>query len=137
MSDSEFLIKVLDCMFFTSFVSERGLPWRVWDIWDELYANILEHLRIEQQNPRLLLEHIQVSFVYICRFNKTIAHYIYFQEIAHQLNTSENPNPQPFVTKIPKPTEGSFARIHQPVFPNIDCTKVQAIINEGIAQKIK
>ncbi|XP_076069162.1 SET domain binding factor isoform X2 [Oratosquilla oratoria] len=117
MVDNDFLPKVLDCMFFTSFVSERGPPWRVCDLWDELYSNIGEQLRLEQHDSRMLLVHVQ--------------------ELAQQLYNNENPNPQPFVPKIPKPTEGSFTRIHQPVFPHIDCQQVQAIIDEGTAKKVK
>lgn len=59
------------------------------------------------------------------------------QELAQQLYNNENPNPQPFVPKIPKPTEGSFTRIHQPVFPHIDTQQVQSIIEEGTAKKMK
>lgn len=57
----DFLTKVLDCMFFNTFVAERGPPWRHCDIWDDLYATIGDHLRQEEQDLRLLLVHIQVS----------------------------------------------------------------------------
>ncbi|KAK3881737.1 hypothetical protein Pcinc_013820 [Petrolisthes cinctipes] len=115
--DNEFLVKVLDCMFFTTLVSERGPPWRVCDLWDDLYSCLPDHLRLEQHDPRMLLVHIQ--------------------ELAQQLYNNENPNPQPFVPKIPKPTEGSFTRIHQPAFPRIDTQQVQIIIEEGTAKKMK
>lgn len=59
------------------------------------------------------------------------------QDVAQQLAANESPNPQPFVPKIPTPTEGSFARIHQPAFPAIDGEKVQAIIGEGMAKRVK
>ncbi|XP_069180950.1 myotubularin-related protein 13 isoform X2 [Procambarus clarkii] len=117
MVDNDFVGKVLDCMFFTTFVSERGPPWRVCDLWDDLYSGIGDQLRLEQHDSRMLLVHIQ--------------------ELAQQLYSNENPNPQPFVAKIPKPTEGSFTRIHQPVFPHIDAQKVQSIIDEGTAKKVK
>ncbi|XP_066963738.1 myotubularin-related protein 13 [Macrobrachium rosenbergii] len=117
MVDNEFVGKVLDCMFFTTFVTERGPPWRVCDLWDDLYSNIGDQLRLEQHDSRMLLVHIQ--------------------ELAQQLYSNENPNPQPFVAKIPKPTEGSFTRIHQPVFPHIDTQQVQSIIDEGTAKKVK
>ncbi|KAG1671525.1 Myotubularin-related protein 13 [Nymphon striatum] len=74
MVDDDFMSKVLDCMFFNTFVAERGPPYR------------------------------------------------------------ENPNPQPYVQKIPKPTEGAFTRIHQPTFPKINHAKVQDIINEGMTK---
>lgn len=50
-------------MFFTSFVTERGPPWRPCDYWDELYANMADLLRSESQDPRLLLVHIKVRII--------------------------------------------------------------------------
>ncbi|RUS71898.1 hypothetical protein EGW08_020336 [Elysia chlorotica] len=50
-------------------------------------------------------------------------------------NTSlcpEFPNQQPYVPKVPKPTEGAYARIHQPVFPDLDSKMIQDIIDEGL-----
>ena len=61
MVDNDFVGKVLDCMFFTTFVTERGPPWRVCDLWDDLYSNIGDQLRLEQHDSRMLLVHIQVS----------------------------------------------------------------------------
>jgi len=61
LRDCDFTTRVLDCMFFTGFVSERGQPWRPCDVWDDLYNNIGEQLRLEAQDPRLQLTHIQVS----------------------------------------------------------------------------
>ncbi|XP_045127188.1 myotubularin-related protein 13-like isoform X9 [Portunus trituberculatus] len=117
MVDNDYVGKLLDCMFFTTFVTERGPPWRVCDLWDDVYANIGDQLRQEQHDCRKMLENIQ--------------------ELAQQLYNNENPNPQPFVPKIPKPTEGSFTRIHQPVFPHIDSQQVQSIIDEGTSKKMK
>uniref|UniRef100_A0A6A7FYR4 Myotubularin-related protein 13-like n=6 Tax=Hirondellea gigas TaxID=1518452 RepID=A0A6A7FYR4_9CRUS len=114
--DHEFVSKLLDCMSFTEFVNDRGLPWRVCDLWDELYSQTPEQQRLEHQDPRLVLVHIK--------------------ELGHQLYNNENPNPQ-FESKIPKPTEGSFTRIHQPVFPKLDASKIQAIIEEGTSKEVK
>jgi myotubularin-related protein 5/13 len=47
----------------------------------------------------------------------------------------ENPNPQPYVQKIPRPTDGAYMRVHQPVFPLIDIVKVNEIIEEGTAKQ--
>nr|XP_018897778.1 PREDICTED: myotubularin-related protein 13 isoform X2 [Bemisia tabaci] len=113
LSDCDFTTRVLDCMFFTAFVTERGPPWRPCDCWDELYSNITEQLKMESQDQRLVLTHIQ--------------------ELAQQLHQNENPNPQPYVQKILKPPEGAFARIHHPPFPRIDPTRVQTIIDDGQA----
>lgn len=111
----EFVSKLLDCMFFTEFVSERGLPYRVCDLWDDVYSMTPEQQRLEHHDPRLVLAHIR--------------------ELGQQLYNNENPNPQ-FEAKIPKPTEGSFTRIHQPMFPPLDATKIQAIIEEGTSKEV-
>lgn len=50
----DFLSKLLDSMFFTSFISERGPPWRPCDAWDELYSSITDLTRTELQNPKLV-----------------------------------------------------------------------------------
>lgn len=112
LKDCDFTTRVLDCMFFTSFVSERGPPWRPCDVWDELYSNLCELLKTEQQEPRLILDHVQ--------------------ELAQQLYTNETPNPQSYAQKILVPPEGAFARIHQPPLPTINCEQVQSIIDEGL-----
>ena len=39
LNDCDFCLKLLDCMFFTNFITERGCPWRPADLWDELYNN--------------------------------------------------------------------------------------------------
>lgn len=114
-SDCEFVNKVLDCMFFNTFVSERGPPYRVCDIFDEIYANMQDTLKSEVNNPSVVLQHIQ--------------------ELARQLYLNENPNHQPYVQKIPKPTEGAFTRIHQPPFPVMNAKAVQEIIDEGMSKQ--
>lgn len=50
----EFMSRVLDSMFFTGFISERGPPWRPCDAWDELYSSITDHTRTELQNPKMV-----------------------------------------------------------------------------------
>lgn len=112
--DCDFTTRVLDCMFFTAFVSERGPPWRPCDQWDELYCEFNDLMRQEAQDPKTVLQHIQ--------------------KVAQDLYVNENPNPQPYVQKIIKPPEGAFARIHQPVFPKIDPEQTQALINDGLAK---
>lgn len=49
LRDCDFTTRVLDCMFFTSFVSERGPPWRPCDVWDELYSNLNDLFKKEMQ----------------------------------------------------------------------------------------
>jgi myotubularin-related protein 5/13 len=56
------------------------------------------------------------------------------QELAQQLYTNENPNPQPYVQKILRPPDGAFARIHQPELSQISQTLVQKIIDEELTK---
>ncbi|XP_055539835.1 myotubularin-related protein 13 [Wyeomyia smithii] len=111
--DCNFLSRVLDSMFFTGFVTERGPPWRPCDAWDELYSSMNDLLKQEAHDPSLVLVHIQ--------------------ELAKQLYNNENPNPQPYQQKILRPPEGAFERIHQPPMPLIDAQEVQNVINNGLA----
>uniref|UniRef100_A0A182J5B9 Myotubularin n=1 Tax=Anopheles atroparvus TaxID=41427 RepID=A0A182J5B9_ANOAO len=110
--DCEFLSRVLDSMFFTGFVTERGPPWRACDAWDELYSTMNDLLKTEAHDPALVLAHIQ--------------------DLAKQLYTNEHPNPQAFQQKVLRPPEGAFARIHQPPMPLIDGQEVQNVINDGL-----
>ncbi|CAG2192244.1 MTMR5_13 [Mytilus edulis] len=112
--EDDFLVRVLDCMAFGGFVQERGPPYRVCDIFDEIYANIQDLLTEERSDPNKMLENIK--------------------DLAKQLYTNEYPNPQPYVQKVPKPTEEAYKRLHQPQFPYLDWLHVQEVIDEGIAK---
>lgn len=112
--DTDFLSRVLDSMFFTMFVTDRGPPWRTWDAWDELYTAMPELLKTEAQDRQLVLVHIK--------------------ELAQKLYVNEMPNQQVYQQKVLMPPEGAFSRIHQPEFPTINSQQVQAIINEGITK---
>ncbi|KAK9886900.1 hypothetical protein WA026_019158 [Henosepilachna vigintioctopunctata] len=114
LKDCDFATRVLDCMFFTSFIAERGPPWRPCDVWDELYSNIGELLKAESLDNTKVLTHIQ--------------------ELAQQLYTNENPNPQSYTQKILVPPEGAFARIHQPPLPQLNSNLVKSIIEEGLSK---
>ncbi|XP_039436960.1 myotubularin-related protein 13 isoform X2 [Culex pipiens pallens] len=111
--DCDFLSRVLDSMFFTEFVTDRGPPWRPCDAWDELYSSMNDLLKQETHDPTLILSHIQ--------------------DLAKQLFNNENPNPQTYQQKVLRPPEGAFARIHQPSMPLIDAQEVQKVINDGLA----
>lgn len=52
-------------MFFTSFIAERGPPWRPCDIWDELYSNISDQLKQESQDHGKLKKKIYYSLLII------------------------------------------------------------------------
>lgn len=110
----DFLSRVLDSMFFTGFVTDRGVPWRPCDAWDELYSAMTDLLRSETQEPKLALVHIQ--------------------ELAQVLLTNENPGSQMYNQKVLRPPEGAYSRIHQPAMHQINGQQVQAIISEGMAK---
>lgn len=110
----EFLSRVLDSMFFTGFIIERGPPWRTCDAWDELYSSMTDLLRSEMQDPAKLLVHIQ--------------------ELAQILYTNEIPNTQSYTQKVLQPPEGSCSRIHQPPMNHLNNSLVQTIINDGITK---
>lgn len=110
--DCDFLSRLLDSMFFSEFVSERGPPWRPCDAWDELYSSMNELLKSESQDTKLILPHIQ--------------------ELGLQLYGNENPNPQIYQQKILRPPDGANSRLHQPSMPQIDAAQVQRIIDEGL-----
>jgi len=57
--DSEFTKRLLNCMFFNAFVSERGPPWRICDVFDDLYDTFSEQTQIEHVDPSRVLRHIQ------------------------------------------------------------------------------
>lgn len=58
MIDCDFLSRLLDSMFFSEFVSERGPPWRPCDAWDELYSSMNELLKSESQDPKLVSSNV-------------------------------------------------------------------------------
>ncbi|XP_023166410.1 myotubularin-related protein 13 [Drosophila hydei] len=111
--ESEFLFRVLDSMFFTTFVNERGPPWRAADAWDELYSSMNELLKTESQNRNLILTHIQ-------ELGRTL-----YENEASNAHTT-------YAQKVLRPPQGSFQRIHQPAFPRISVEKVELIIQDGI-----
>lgn len=117
-SDSEFIKRLINCMFFNTFVTERGPPWRPCDIFDELYCVFGEQSQIEQSDPSRVLRHIQ--------------------SLAEELYRNENPispNNQPYIQKIPRPPDGAMTRVHQPVFPFLEEKFVQDVIRAGIDKK--
>ena len=59
MTNDEFIKRLLNCMFFNGFVSERGPAWRACDLFDDLHQNIGEQLRLEEIDPSKVFRHIQ------------------------------------------------------------------------------
>ncbi|XP_069764358.1 myotubularin-related protein 5 isoform X8 [Narcine bancroftii] len=112
--DDDFLTKVLDGMAFAGFVSERGSPYRVCDLFDELVANEIERIRSEEGNPQKVLKHVK--------------------EISEMLHRNENPYPAVAMHKIQKPTEGSYLRMQRKTFPQLDEGMVQWIIDQATAK---
>ncbi|XP_023930025.1 myotubularin-related protein 13 isoform X2 [Lingula anatina] len=114
MVSEDFLTRVLDGMSYSTFVSERGPPFRVIDIFDEVYATLSDMIKHENGSQEKMMQSIK--------------------DLAQQLYINEHPNPQPYTQKIPKPPEGAYSRIHQPQFPILDWIMVQEIIDDGLAK---
>ncbi|GCB65238.1 hypothetical protein scyTo_0011847 [Scyliorhinus torazame] len=112
--DDDFLTKVLEGMAFARFVSERGSPYRPCDLFDELVANEIARIRLEEGNAQKVLKHVK--------------------EISEQLHRNENPYPAVAMHKIHKPKEGSHLRVQQSTFPHLDEGTVQWIIDQATAK---
>ncbi|XP_039617539.1 myotubularin-related protein 5 isoform X3 [Polypterus senegalus] len=115
MTEDDFLNKVLDGMAFAGFVSERGPPYRATDLFDDLMANDMERIKMEEGHPCKILKHIK--------------------ELAEHLFKNENPYPSVAMHKIQKPTEGSHLRIHQKIFPSLDEVAVQFRIDHAASSQ--
>lgn len=114
LADCDFVCRVLDSMFFTGFVIDRGPPWRPCDVWDELYSTMPDLIKAEEKNPKLVYSNIL--------------------DLAKSLYRNENPVEQIYQQKILQPPDGAFERIHQPTMPIINVQQVQTIINEGLSK---
>ncbi|ESO05166.1 hypothetical protein HELRODRAFT_77859 [Helobdella robusta] len=114
LMDDDFLKRVLDSMSFNTFVVERGPPYRICDIFDDVLDKMHETLKVEQQFPDRSLQHVK--------------------ELAEKLYANENPTQPTVVQKVPRPTEGSHLRVHQPLFPILDEVKVHALMQEGMSK---
>ncbi|KAM9148648.1 myotubularin-related protein 13 isoform 1-T1 [Pangshura tecta] len=112
--ENDFLTKILNGMAFAGFVSERGPPYRSCDLFDELVAFEVERIKAEEGNPPKMMKHVR--------------------ELAEQLFKNENPNPHMAFQKVPRPTEGSHLRVHILPFPTINDSRVQELIQEGLAK---
>uniref|UniRef100_A0A452HUG3 Uncharacterized protein n=1 Tax=Gopherus agassizii TaxID=38772 RepID=A0A452HUG3_9SAUR len=112
--ENDFLTKILNGMAFAGFVSERGPPYRSCDLFDELVAFEVERIKAEEGNPPKMMKHVR--------------------ELAEQLFKNENPNPHMAFQKVPRPTEGSHLRVHILPFPKINDSRVQELIQEGLAK---
>lgn len=103
-------------MFFNTFVNERGPPWRVCDVWDDVYSCLGEQLRLEAgHDQKLVLNHIRQLAV----------------QLANNEKLASQDTAQP---RILRPTEGAFTRIHQPVFPKLSSELIQQRIDQGLAK---
>jgi hypothetical protein len=50
-SESEFIKRLTNCMFFNTLVSDRGPPWRQCDVFDDLYSVFGEQSQVELADP--------------------------------------------------------------------------------------
>jgi len=131
--ESEFLFRVLDSMFFTTFVNERGPPWRSSDAWDELYSSMNELLKSEAQNRNLVGRTQRFKGYFNFTFPSYFQILTHIQELGRVLYENEGTLAHiSYAQKVLRPPEGAFQRIHQPAFPRISSEKVELIIQEGI-----
>ncbi|KAJ8411204.1 hypothetical protein AAFF_G00172100 [Aldrovandia affinis] len=87
-------------------------PYRSTDLFDELIANQVDRIRLEEGSPHKVMSHVK--------------------ELAEQLFKNENPYPAVAMHKIQRPTEGSHLR--QTTFPHLDEVTVQLFIDHAAAK---
>ncbi|XP_058529089.1 myotubularin-related protein 5 isoform X2 [Ochotona princeps] len=112
--EDEFLMKVLEGMAFAGFVSERGVPYRPTDLFDELVAHEVARMRADESHPQRVLRHVQ--------------------ELAEQLYKNENPYPAVAMHKVQRPGEASHLRRAPRPFPRLDEGTVQWIVDQAAAK---
>nr|XP_044633042.1 myotubularin-related protein 5 isoform X5 [Equus asinus] len=112
--EDDFLMKVLEGMAFAGFVSERGVPYRPTDLFDELVAHEVARMRADENHPQRVLRHVK--------------------ELAEQLYKNENPYPAVAMHKVQRPGEAShLQRVPRP-FPRLDEGMVQWIVDQATAK---
>ena len=104
-----FLARLLDCMFFTHFISSRGLPWRECDLFDAVHSTIGRQVAEERRSgdPGLVLGHIS--------------------SLAAQLSDLDTAGCRP---RLPLPTRAHMRSVPAPVFPSLDPGLVASIMQE-------
>ncbi|XP_049627491.1 myotubularin-related protein 5 isoform X4 [Suncus etruscus] len=112
--EDDFLMKVLEGMAFAGFVSERGVPYRPTDLFDELVAHEVARMRADEQHPQRVLRHVR--------------------ELAEQLYKNENPYPAVAMHKVQRPGEASHLRRTPRPFPRLDEGTVQWIVDQAAAK---
>ncbi|KAF0883201.1 MTMR5 protein, partial [Crocuta crocuta] len=112
--EDDFLMKVLEGMAFAGFVSERGVPYRPTDLFDELVAHEVARMRADENHPQRVLRHVK--------------------ELAEQLYKNENPYPAVAMHKVQKPGEASHLRRAPRPFPRLDEGMVQWIVDQATAK---
>ncbi|KAF6121584.1 SET binding factor 1 [Phyllostomus discolor] len=112
--EDDFLMKVLEGMAFAGFVSERGVPYRPTDLFDELVAHEVARMRADESHPQRVLRHVK--------------------ELAEQLYKNENPYPAVAMHKVQRPGEASHLRRAPRPFPRLDEGVVQWIVDQATAK---
>ncbi|CAK7296884.1 Myotubularin-related protein 5 [Vulpes lagopus] len=114
LMEDDFLMKVLEGMAFAGFVSERGVPYRSTDLFDELVAHEVARMRADENHPQRVLRHVK--------------------ELAEQLYKNENPYPAVAMHKVQRPGEASHLRRVPRPFPRLDDGMVQWIVDQATAK---
>ena len=116
--ENEFTVKLINSMFFNTFIQERGLPYRYVDLFDNLFASINDTLIEEEKNPSLFIRNI-----------RALAGKLLDNEFT--LNTN-NPDVQ-----VLSPSKEAIERSESTVFPAIDKKCIlEKIENETIKKEM-
>ena len=116
--ENEFTVKLINSMFFNSFIQERGLPYRYVDLFDNLFASINDILIEEEKNPSLFIRNI-----------RDLAGKLLDNEFTLNAN---NPD-----VKVLAPSREAIERSASTVFPTIDKKCIlEKIENETIKKEM-
>lgn len=138
--NTDFVVRLLDCIYFNSFVQDRGIPYRTCDLFDEVRCHFLFIVIIE------LIHFVSVQLYsslhkYLAEELKTPSAALgNIKALAHQIYLNENVTPSPSSNssqqiRILEPTKGAFTRVHLTSFPVLDCDFIQELIETELIQR--
>lgn len=115
---NEFAVRLLDSMFFSTFIVERGPPFRDLDLFDHLYSTMDQILIAESKNPATFLANV-----------RKLAEQLLLNEFS---SNTKNPN-----VKILRPSAEGIKHTQQSTFPEVDAKQIQEKIeNEMIKHEM-
>lgn len=116
--ENEFTVKLINSMFFNTFIQERGLPFRYVDLFDNLFAGINDILIEEEKDPSLFIGNIR------CLAEKLLQ---------NEFTLNENNSN----VSVLKPPKEAIERTATSTFPVIDKKSIlEKIENETIKKEM-